>query len=303
MNAIIETENLSKTFTGTPVINRVNLRVPQGTIYGLVGPNGAGKSTLLKLLIGYYWPTSGTIRLFGNALPKEAAMIRQQIHWVSPEWDVSKSFRIDDLIKYYKLLYPTFDEVRCLTLLNALELPQRAHIRNLSLGMKTQLQLVLALASHPSILLLDEPTNGLDPVVKRQFLQLLVQEAAVDGTTIVLATHHLDDLDRIADGVALMHHGRLTKNDTVDALKTAVKELQFVIANDLPGEIHQRPEVLSCQQRGQFCTLVVEGKLDSLLQLLQSAGALHIQVNDLPFDELFRRLLEKEGYSRDSLLL
>lgn len=303
MTAIIETENLTKVFGHTRVVDSVNMQLPQGAIYGLVGPNGAGKSTLLKMLIGFCWPSSGKVQILGQMLTKEAANLRQRVHLVTSEWDAFKTFRIHDLIKYYSLLYHQFDESRSVGLLKVLELPQRTRVQNLSLGMKAQLRLALALATHPDILLLDEPTNGLDPIVKRQFLQLLVQESAVDGTTILLATHHLDDLDRIADGVAVMHGGRLITMSALDELKEKVKEIQFVLPGELPRDVRNQFELVSYHQKGQFHTLVVEEPSEAVIEALQAAGALHIQMVDLPFDELFRRLMDKEGYTRDSLLL
>ena len=300
---VIETEDLIKYFGDKPVVNKVNLQIPEGTIYGIVGPNGAGKSTLLKLIIGYYWPTSGVVRVKGKVCSRDDASFRQTIQLVSAEWGFFNSFRIRELIRYYGLLYDRFDQTRCSRLLNALELPNKSRVRSLSLGMKTQLRLALSLASRPSVLLLDEPTNGLDPVVKRQFLQLIVQEAAVDGTTILIATHHLDDLDRIADGVAVMHKGQLIASETMESLKTKFKEIQLVLPSGIPDSIRKLPDIISINQKGNYYTITVNSSLEPILGLLQEAGALHLEVTDLPFDELFLKLMAQEGYSRESLLL
>ena len=300
---VIETEELTKYLGNKPVVNRVNLHIPEGSIYGIVGPNGAGKSTLLKLIIGYYWPTSGLVRVKGETVTRDSASLRQTIQLVSAEWEFFNSFRIRDLIKYYSLLYYQFDQTRCARLLNALELSDKLRVRSLSLGMKAQLRLALSLASRPSVLLLDEPTNGLDPVVKRQFLQLIVQEAAMDGTTILIATHHLDDLDRIADGVAVMYKGQLIASEMMESLKTKFREIQLVLPSGIPDSIRKSPAIVSIEQKGNYYTITVNGHLETILGSLQEAGALHLEVTDLPFDELFLKLMAQEGYARESLLL
>ncbi len=303
MAAIIETENLTKVLGTIPVVNHVSLQISEGTVYGLVGANGAGKSTLLRLIVGYYWPTTGNVRLFGEVLSRQASAIRQRIHMVSAGGEVFKTYRVRDLIQYYNLLYDRFDNTRCTRLLDALELSRRSLVRQLSLGMKTQLKLALALACHPDILLLDEPTNGLDPVVKRQFLQILVQEVAHAGTTILLATHHLDDLDCIADGVAVMYKGQLIADGLLNELKERVKEIHAVLPGRLPEEVRKRREVISHEQKGQLHILVVDGPPDAVLETLRESGAIHVETIDLSFVELFRYLMEREGYTRDAVLL
>jgi ABC-2 type transport system ATP-binding protein len=299
----IETKDLTKYLDHVPVVEKVNLQIPAGNLYGIIGPNGAGKSTLLKLIIGYYWPTSGVVCMDGKAITPAHASIRKTMQFVQNEWNYYHHFMVSDLIKYYGLLYDQFDHSRCARLLHALELSEKSRVRSFSLGMKMQLQLALSLSTRPSVLLLDEPTNGLDPIVKRQVLQLIVQEAAEDGTTIIMATHHLDDLDRIADGVAVMHKGQLVVSETIDTLKMKFKEINAVLLEGIPAAVCELPSIISISQKGNYYTITVKDDVDVILVLLREAGAIHFEVTDLSFDELFMQMMAKEGYSRESLLL
>lgn len=305
MNAV-ETIDLTKVYEGTVAVDNVTLSIQPGTIHGIVGANGAGKSTLLRMMIGLVQPTSGQILVFGEPMHKEAKRLRGRIHYVGTDGDLYRSFRVEDIIRYARYLYPAWDEARCQALLEALELPPHRLVRNLSVGMKMQLRLLVALSSRPKLLILDEPTNGLDPVVKRQFLQLIVQEVAHTEMTVVFATHHLEDLERIADGVTVMYEGRALVSGLLDDLRDHVKRVQAVLPGGVPDEIRHWPGVVEAEQSGQLLTLVVEGGRftgEQLVRELQALGATYTELLDVGFDELFRYTMQKEGYHRDGILL
>lgn len=303
MTAAVELMQLTKRFDERLAVDSVNLEIPTGSIFGVVGANGAGKSTLLRLTIGTMWPTAGEVRLFGETLARESAPIRQRVHFVGADGEMLRSFRVHEVAHYASLLYERWDEDRCKRLFDALELPRNRTVRNLSTGMKMQLRLAIALSAHPDLLVLDEPTNGLDPVVKRQFLQLIVQEAAGQGTTVILATHLLDDVERIADGVAVMYRGRMVASGVIDDLKGRVHRLQAALPNGLPPAIEDHPAVARVDRQGQVFTLTVEGDAQDIQDRLWAAGAPFVEPVELELTDLFRYLMEKEGYSRDSVLL
>jgi ABC-2 type transport system ATP-binding protein len=305
MNAL-ETIDLTKVYEGKVAVDNVSLSIRPGTIHGIVGANGAGKSTLLRMMIGLVQPTSGKILVFGEPMHKEAKHLRSRIHYIGTDGDLYRSFRVADVIRYARYLYPAWDEARCQALLQALELPLHRLVRNLSVGMKMQLRLLVALSSRPKLLILDEPTNGLDPVVKRQFLQLIVQEAANTEMTVVFATHQLEELERIADGATVMYQGRALVSGLLDDLKDHVKRVQAVLPGGIPEDVRRFPGVVQVEQSGQLVTLVVEGRraaAEQLVQQLQALGATYTELLDVSFEELFRYTMQKEGYHRDGILL
>lgn len=303
MNHIIEVLDASKEIDGQVILNDVNLTIDKGSVHGIVGSNGAGKTTLLRLLNGVYRLTNGEIRVFGTPLPADAAEIRQRVHLVSADGGFYPTFRVKDLFRYSSMLYQAWDEARCDMLIQALELPLNQPIRKLSLGMKMQLRLAVALSSRPSILLLDEPTNGLDPVVRRQFLQLIVQEVAGSDMTVVMATHRLDELEAIADGISVLNRGRIILSGTLESFKANYREVIVVSDDGVEPTVPDNVQVVWHEQRGKVHTFVVEGDASSFERQFSGSKTMHISVQAIGFEELFRVLMQKEGYSRDAILL
>jgi ABC-2 type transport system ATP-binding protein len=300
LNQVVQAVDVTKVFDGKVAVDKVNMTVSEGSIHGVVGANGAGKSTLLRMLIGLMEPTNGRIEVFGEPVHNEARSVRERLHYVGADGDLYRSFRVADLIDYGRYAYPKWDDKRSQLLLEALQLPLRRPIRNLSLGMKMQLRLLVALSSRPELLILDEPTNGLDPVVKRQFLQLIVQEVANTGMTVLFATHQLEELERIADAVTVMYNGRVLISGGLDHLKNHVKRVQAVLPEGLPEVLRQIPEVSRVERSGQLYTFVIEGGIEPsiiLVEKLRAIGATYTEVVDVGFDELFRYTMQKEGYT------
>lgn len=303
VSTAIETQSVTKVFDGHPVVNQVSLSIPEGSVYGIVGANGAGKSTLLRILIGLFRPSYGEVFVFGKPLPREAADIRQRVHYVGADGDMYRSFRVEEMLTYAGLLYERWDKERCKVLMDALALPPKQRVRNLSLGMKMQLRLAIALAARPDMLILDEPTTGLDPIVKRQFLQLIVQEAAGAGTTVVMATHQLDDLERIADGLAVMYQGKVISAGVLQDMKSDIKQIHVVLPGGLPAALTNHPSIIRSDQKGPLLSLGVEGHVEEIICHLEQAGGTYIEVHDLDFEDLFRHLMGKVGYTREGILL
>ncbi|MCL6549221.1 MAG: ABC transporter ATP-binding protein [Alicyclobacillus sp.] len=303
MEWAVQTRALTKRFDGKTAVDHVDLDIPAGSIFGLVGANGAGKSTLLRLILGVMWPTSGEVRVLGQPLPRESAAFRQRVHYVGSDGGMFPSFQVRELLRYASLIYERWDQARCRRLVEALELPIDRRIRALSTGMQMQLRLAVALSARPDLLLLDEPTNGLDPVIRRQFLQLIVQESAGQGTTVVIATHLLEDVERIGDGMAVMFRGRVVAAGVIDELRGRVHRLQAALPHGLPADVEAHPAVTRVERQGQVVTLTLEGDPAPVTARLRAAGAVFIEPVPLDLSDLFRYLLEKEGYSREGILL
>ena len=302
MTAALATDRLTKQFDTSMAVDAVDWEVSEGSICALVGANGAGKSTLLKMLIGLIWPTGGKVEILGHPLGREAAEIRQRVHYVSGDAAPTPSFRVPDLVRYASLVYERFDRARFRRLQQVLELPLQRPVRTLSTGQKAQISLAIALSSRPDLMILDEPTNGLDPVVKRQFLQLMVQEAASEGTTVVLATHQLDDVERIADAIAVMYRGRMVASGNIDALRGDLHRFQAALPHGLPPALADHPQVLRVDRQGVVFTITAQGDVEEFAKGLHRAGAAFVEEIDLELSDWFRWIMDKEGYRRDGLL-
>ena len=301
MTIVVEAVNLTKTFNGFRAVDDVSMTVESGQILGVAGSNGAGKTTLLRLLSGAYWPNTGFVRAFGNPLSRDASSVRQRVQLFDAVGESSPKMSIKDLVRFASLAYARFDDARCRRLMQALELPSTGPVSSLSLGMRAQLRLAISLSTRPDVLLLDEPTNGLDPIVKRQFLQFILREASDEGAAVVIATHHLDDLDRIADSVLIMYEGRKVVDGMLDDLKSRIQDVQAILPAGLPSGILGRSDVIRHDERGSLHIFTVSGEPQELSHLLRNAGASYVETVALPLDEIFRYVMEREGYTRGGL--
>lgn len=301
MKKAIVMHDVSKTFRGTQALSDVSWDVSPGSIYGLIGANGAGKSTLLQLSLGVLWPDRGDITILGEALTRDSSLLRQRVHYVASGRPMVQSFRVEEWLRYTRLLYTRWDQTLCDTLLSALDISPEKALGQLSQGTQTSLQLLIAIAARPDLLLLDEPTNGLDVVVKQQILQFIIDMAADLGTTVVMATHNLQDVERIADTIGVLYRGHFVLQEELDTMKSHWHRIQVVIPGPWPDEIGQGDQISHVERRGHVAQITVEGDPGPVIHTLQKAGASLIEPINMDLTEIFRSLLEKEGYSREAL--
>ena len=303
MTEAIHMQGVIKHFPNQIALNGIDWIVPQGTIHGLIGANGSGKTTLLRLALGLLWPDSGEISIMGQPFSRDDASLRQRVHYVGTGTSKIPPMRVNEWVRYASLLYERWDAKRCARLLSILEISSKAYIGRLSLGTETQLQLLVAISARPDLLLMDEPTNGLDAVVKRQVLQLIIDMAAQEGTTVVMASHAIEDIERLADTLAVLYRGRFTIKGDVDTIKAQFHRVQAVLNRPLPETVKKHPQLLHVEQRGHIAVLTFEGNQAFFLQQLQNVGATHLEPIAMDLTDVFRCLMEKEGYTRDSLTL
>ena len=218
MNAI-ETRQLTRVFGHTRAVDSATLDVAQGTVLGLLGPNGAGKSTLLKLLVGQLRATSGTAMLLGQTVSQRERAPWGRLGYVSQARYLPGWMTAAECLRFTRALRPQWDEAKEAHLVKRLEVPLETKIRDLSRGDHVRLQIALALAHNPELILLDEPTSGLDPVGRRELLELLIDEIGLRGCTVVFSSHIVEDVERMADHVAIMNAGRIVASGSVDEIK------------------------------------------------------------------------------------
>jgi ABC-2 type transport system ATP-binding protein len=304
MKWAVEARSLAKTLDGRPVLRDVTMTVARGTIHAVAGANGAGKTTLLRVLTGLYDPTAGECRVLGERMHIGATGLRQRVHLVAADLTLPRGFTVAEYARYASLLYERWDAERWRRLRDALELPERRPLRHLSYGMQMQLRLAVALSARPELLLLDEPTVGLDPVVRRQFLQLLLDEAVTSGVTVVVASHELDELERMADHLTVLYRGRVVVSGPLEELKQSLVRLTVRGIRELPASLQEHPGVWTWASMGVGVSVIVRAEAaQDVAAALRAAGAAHIaEGTDIPLDELFRLWMEREGYRRDSVV-
>ena len=227
---MIEVKCLTKFYDDFPALQGLDMNIPSGAIYGLVGPNGAGKSTTIRILTGIMRPDEGHV-LFDGQPVYENNDVKSRIAYIPDEvWSFPQA-NMQDMMKFYKSIYPRFDENRWAKLGEAFQLDDKRPIRKFSRGMKKQVAFRLALSIRPDFLILDEPVDGLDPVMRRQVWSLVMADSAEYGTTVLVSSHNLRELEEICDHIGIMNRGKMLAEKNVEG----GEDLESLFLEELGG--------------------------------------------------------------------
>jgi ABC-2 type transport system ATP-binding protein len=215
---VISLQNVCKRFGRTKALDYVNLNIPEGVVFALLGENGAGKTTLIRILTGFLAPDEGNATVLGQSCVKSGLEIRRQIGYVSDAPALYEWMTSEEIGWFTSAFYDDAFPDRYLALLAAFDVPTGVKLKNLSKGQRAKVALALATAHDPQLLILDEPTSGLDPMVRRQFLESMVDRAAL-GRTVLLSSHQISEVERVADWVAILHQGKMKIVQPLDVLR------------------------------------------------------------------------------------
>ena len=216
---IIDIQGLSRKFRKNFALKDINLQIPKGAVLGLVGENGAGKTTLIKHILGLFRAQSGSVRVFGFDPVQDPVAVLARIGYLSENRDMPQWMCIHELINYTRAFYPDWDIDYANELLNTFDLDSKQRIKDLSRGQRALTGLLMALAYKPDLLLFDEPSSGLDPVVRRDILGAIVQAITDEGRTVVFSSHLLDEVQQIADQVAMINQGEVVFSDSMSNIQ------------------------------------------------------------------------------------
>ena len=293
---MLEMKNVTKSFGKFKALDDLSMCVPKGSVYGLVGPNGAGKSTAIRLMTGIYRPDSGSITLEGMPV-YENPTNKVRIGYIPDDIFYFPSASMEEMRKFYKGIYPQFDDALYEKLFEAFELPRKSPIRRFSKGMQKQAAFHLSLCTHPELLILDEPVDGLDPVMRRQVLSLILSDVAGNGTTVLISSHNLRELEDICDHVGIMDHGKMLLERSLADMQGATHKLQLV------GEVREGLEVLHESLAGRLKTLIVRGDAQEISLKVSASSPVYFDVLPLSLEEIFIYELGGEGYEVKNILL
>jgi len=266
MEPIIEIQNLTRAFDELVAVDRMNLSVNQGEIFGLVGPDGAGKTTTLRMLCGLMNPTSGKALVAGHDVTKQAEIVKDDIGYMAQRFGLYQDLTVDENMDFYADLFGVDDKAKNELTPGLLRMTRMEKFRGrqagrLSGGMKQKLALMCTLLHRPKILFLDEPTNGVDPVSRREFWAILYQ-LVEEGVTVFVTTAYLDEAER-CNRVGLIHRGHLLKCESPEAMRLDMAEACYeVTASDMRGLrefLQNRPEILSVEPFGTVLHVFLKG--------------------------------------------
>lgn len=229
MNELIQFQSVCKSFGKQQVLKDVSFSVPRGTVFAILGENGAGKSTTIKSMLGFVAPDRGSIKVLKRDPVLDAIAIRKSIGYVAERPQLYEWMTVTEIGWYAAGFYNDSFASRFQSYLEQFQLPPKQKIRNLSKGTRAKLALTLALSHDPELLILDEPTSGLDTLVRREFLESMVDRAAA-GKTVFISSHQISEVERIADWVAILHHGELLLVERLEKLKAETTEIVINLA-------------------------------------------------------------------------
>ena len=253
---IIETQNLTRRFGRMEAVHELSLAVPEGSVFALLGPNGAGKTTTLKLLMNLLSPTAGRARILGVDSRKLGERELAQIGYVSENQLLPLWMTVRQFLNYCRPVYPAWDRALEGRLLAQFALPETRKLSQLSRGMLMKAALLSSLAYRPKLLVLDEPFSGLDPVVRDEFIRGVLEVSAHGQWTVLVSSHDIEEVERLADHVAILDGGRLRLSETTDSLQGRFRRVEIT---DAPGSAVAAPGWLDWQRAGLLTRFIETG--------------------------------------------
>lgn len=281
----ISIEHLTKRYGKFTAVDDVSIEIPTGSVFGLLGPNGAGKTSTFKCMLGLAQPTSGIVHYDGKPLTPQTF---EHLAYVPERSALYEWMTAGEHLEMQKRAFKRFNEKRAGELMQLFSLDPRKRVRAMSKGMRTALSVVLAFALEPQTMVLDEPTSGLDPVNQRSVLKLII-DASAQGTTIILSSHQIGQVERAADHIAVLKNARIALAGAVDDLKAQSKIIEaiFESENTALNGLTSDARITRVEKTGRIFRLTVSAGGDELAGKLTSMGAQSVRIVDLNLEDIF----------------
>jgi len=290
---VLETKGLTKYFSNKAALENFDLQIPRGSICGFVGRNGAGKTTAIKLLLGFLRPTSGSSSVLGCDSMSLTPEIRIRIGYVTEGHRLFRWMTISQLEKFQRPFFgEKWDKKFFSEMIEYFELSIKQKIKHLSNGQRAQVSLALALAPHPELLIMDDPTLGLDPAIRRQFLQGIIRLIMQQGRSVLFSSHILSDVERVSSRIVVIDKGRLKAHCTIDKFRESIKKAKLSFTGSIPENINVEG-LLNYRVLGNELELIlVETPDEKIAQWAKSAGAENYEIVPMNLEDQFIEFTE-----------
>lgn len=299
---MIEIVNVTKRFDKNPVLEHLNCKIEKGSIYGLVGANGAGKSTLLRLIMGIYKQEEGTILVDGEE-SFDNPDVKQKMAFVPDDLFFYQGYTLLDMAIFYKNIYKDFDIDYFKELCNIFRLDIKRKVSTFSKGMKRQGALILAIATKASYLFFDETFDGLDPVIRNLVKKIICESVAKNGTTVILTSHNLRELEDTCDHLGLLYKGGILFESDVNTLKTKMFKVQISLNKEFDEGDFKGLEIMSFKKKGSVATIIIKGDKEHAKTYLEKKNPVILDFISLTLEEVFIYEMEVLGYEFESVIL
>ena len=294
-------KDVCKSFEGFKALDNASFHVEKGSVYGLVGPNGAGKSTLLRNITGIFKPDNGNISVAGEDV-FENPEVKEKIAFIPDDVFYFKQATLDDMMKYYSGIYKNFDKDLYEKLCESFQaIDRKMRIRRMSKGMQKQSAFLLAVSMRPEILVLDEPVDGLDPVMRKQIWNILLNEVSKYGVTVLVSSHNLRELEDVCDYVGIMNKGKVIIERSLSELQGSVSKVQIAFEKEVP-ELEKCVNIVNHSVMGKVHTLIVKGEPEVVENKLMSFNPIILDLIPLTLEEIFIYELGGEDYEVKDIL-
>ena len=298
---MLEAKNVVKSFDGFRALDNLTMTVPKGAVYGLVGPNGAGKSTIIRHFTGVYRPDEGELLLEGKPI-YENPDVKRRMAVIPDDWYYFPQASIAEMAKLYAGMYPTFSWERYEKMKEVFPLDDKQMIRRMSKGMQKQAAFWLTMCCMPEYLILDEPVDGLDPVMRRQVWSLLLSDVADRGTTVLVSSHNLRELEDVCDHVGILNHGKVLLERSLSDLQDNTVKLQVAYNGEEP-ELPAGLNILHKSHVGRVYTYILRGKREEITAQMAMTMPLLLEAIPLTLEEIFIYELGGADYAVRDIVL
>ena len=299
---MLEAKNVVKTFDGFRALDSLNMTVPKGAVYGLVGPNGAGKSTIIRHLAGIYRQDSGEVLLDGQPVYENPA-VKRRMTVIGDDWYYFPQANIREMARFFAGLYPAFSWERYEKLKQVFPLDEKMMLRRMSKGMQKQAAFRLAVCCMPEYLILDEPVDGLDPVMRRQVWSLLLGDVSERGTTVLVSSHNLRELEDVCDHVGILNRGQVLLERSLSDLQDNTVKLQVAYAGVTEPMLPSELNILHRSHVGRVYTYIVRGSRAEILRRMEITEPILLESIPLTLEEIFIYELGGVDYAAKDILL
>ena len=299
---MIQVQNITKSFDGFRALDDLSFTVPHGAVYGLVGPNGAGKSTVLRCITGIYRPDAGLVSVGGLPVWENPA-VKRRMAFIPDDLSAHAGDSIREMAGLMRKLYPRFDLSRYGQLREVFQLDEKKPLRRFSKGMQKQAAFWLTMSCMPEVLVLDEPVDGLDPVMRRQVWSLLLGDVADRGTTVLVSSHNLRELEDVCDHVGILNKGKVLLERSLSDLQDNTVKIQAAYAAAEEPALPPELEVLHRSAVGRVYTYIIRGKREDILHRMQALSPLLLEAIPLTLEEIFIYELGGADYAVREIIL
>lgn len=282
----IETKKLTRYYEDHCAVDQVDLRVPVGCVYGLLGPNGSGKTTTIKMLLGLLKPTRGTSKLLGCDSGRLPPKLRDRIGYVAEGHELYRSAKIRDLADFQGGFFSRWSRKSFDQMLDHFRLTPKRRIRQLSNGQRAQVSLALTLACDPDLLIMDDPTLGVDPVIRRRFLESMIQLIIQKGRTVLFSSHVLNDVERVADRIGILSHGVFRVDCSLTEFKQKLRRVRVAFEDGIP-RLLDVPGLVWLEVTKREAILTIAHYDGTHETCLRNRGAREIELLESSLEDLF----------------